>query len=129
MKNFVVPIIYYIFANVSHADGYRRISIVLIVGQVMGMNPRFFFFLSNNMSLFMFIKNKFVSLCKGQNQGESSPYSNVLKNIMSPCSVQNRVSPDYVSISCADKSMDLMMQLLKNKLTRSISSESLMVSL
>lgn len=57
----------------------------------------------------MFIKNKFVSLCKGQNQGESSPYSNVLKNIMSPCSVQNRVSPDYVSISCADKSMDLIL--------------------
>lgn len=57
----------------------------------------------------MFIKNKFVSLCKGQNQGESSPYSNVLKNIMSPCSVQNRVSPDYVSTSCADKSMDLIL--------------------
>lgn len=57
----------------------------------------------------MFIKNKFVSLCKGQNQGESSPYSNVLKNIMSPCSVQNRVSPGYVSISCADKSMDLIL--------------------
>lgn len=66
----------------------------------------------------MFIKNKFVSLCKGQNQGESSPYSNVLKNIMSPCSVQNRVSPDYVSISCADKSMDLMMQLLKKKVDK-----------
>ena len=44
MKNFVVPIIYYTFANVSHAGGYRRISIVLIVGQVMGMNSRFFFF-------------------------------------------------------------------------------------
>ena len=43
--NFVVPIIYYTFANVSHVDGYRRISIVLIVGQVMGMNPRFFFFI------------------------------------------------------------------------------------
>lgn len=77
----------------------------------------------------MFIKNKFVSLCKGQDQGESSLSGNVVKSIMSPCSVQNRVSPDYVSISCADKSMDLMMQLLKNKLTRSISSESLMVSL
>ena len=45
MENFVVPIIYYTFANVSHVDGYRRISIVLIVGQVMGMNPRFFFFI------------------------------------------------------------------------------------
>ena len=81
------------------------------------------------MSLFMFIKNKFVSLCKGQDQGESSLSGNVVKSIMSPCSVQNGVSPDYVSISCADKSMDLMMQLLKNKLTRLISSESLMVSL
>lgn len=31
MKNFVVPIIYYIFANVSHADGCKRHSNVLIV--------------------------------------------------------------------------------------------------
>lgn len=77
----------------------------------------------------MFIKNKFVSLCKGQDQGESSLSGNVVKSIMSPRSEQNGVSPDYVSISCADKSMDLMMQLLKNKLTRLISSESLMVSL
>lgn len=57
----------------------------------------------------MFIKNKFVSLCKGQNQGESSPYCNVLKNIMSPCSVQNRVSPDYVPILCTDNSIDLFL--------------------
>lgn len=45
MKNFVVPIIYYTFANVSHADDYRRISIVLIVGQVMGDESSLFLFL------------------------------------------------------------------------------------
>lgn len=61
------------------------------------------------MSLFMFIKNKFVSLCKGQDQGESSLYSNVVKSIMSPCSVQNGVPPDYVSISCTDNSIDLFL--------------------
>ena len=54
MKNFVVPIIYYIFANVSHADGYRKISIVLIVGQVMGMNPRFFFFIYQHESFHVY---------------------------------------------------------------------------
>lgn len=43
-RNFVVPIIYYTFANVSHADGYRRISIVLIVGQVMGDESSLFLF-------------------------------------------------------------------------------------
>lgn len=96
------------------------------------------------------LNNKPVSLCKGQNQGESSPYSNVLKNIMSPRCVQNGVSPDYVSMSCADNSMDLilnknnstasstfsveeavcfLMLMIKIKLTRLISSKSLMISL
>lgn len=69
------------------------------------------------MSLFMFIKNKFVSLCKGQDQGESSPSSSVLKNIMSLCSVQNGVSPDYVSKSCADNSTDSILN--KNNPTAS----------
>ena len=43
------------------------------------------------------LNNKPVSLCKGQNLGETSPSSGVRKNAMSPCSVQNGVSPDYVS--------------------------------
>ena len=54
----------------------------------------------------MLNKNKSVSLSKGQSPGESSPSSSVLKNIMSLRSVQNGVSPDYVSKSCADNSTD-----------------------
>lgn len=50
----------------------------------------------------MFIKNKFVSLCKGQDQGESSLSGNVVKSIMSPRSEQNGVSPDYVPINLRD---------------------------
>ena len=96
------------------------------------------------------LNNKPVSLCKGQNLGETSPSSGVRKNAMSPCSVQNGVSPDYVSMSCADNSMDLilnknnstasstfsveeavcfLMLMIKIKLTRLISSKSLMISL
>lgn len=60
------------------------------------------------MSLFMFIKNKFVSLCKGQDQGESSLSGNVVKSIMSPRSEQNGVSPDYVPMSCVDNPSDLI---------------------
>ena len=54
----------------------------------------------------MLNKNESVSLSKGQSPGESSPSSSVLKNIMSLRSVQNGVSPDYVSKSCADNSTD-----------------------
>ena len=54
----------------------------------------------------MLSKNKSVSLCKGQNQGEFSPSSNVLKDIMSPCGVQNGVSPDYVSKASVNKSFN-----------------------
>ena len=43
------------------------------------------------------LNNKPVSLCKGQNIGKFSPFSNVLKDIMSPHSVRNGVTPDYVS--------------------------------
>lgn len=60
------------------------------------------------MSLFMFIKNKFVSLCKGQDQGESSLSGNVVKSIMSPRSEQNGASPDYVPMSCVDNPSDLI---------------------
>ena len=47
----------------------------------------------------MFNKNKSVSLSKGQSLGESSLSGNVVKSIMSPCSEQNGVSPDYVPMS------------------------------
>lgn len=43
------------------------------------------------------LNNKPVSLCKGQNLGETSPSSGVRKNAMSPCSVQNGVSPVFAS--------------------------------
>ena len=58
------------------------------------------------MNRFMLSKNKSVSLCKGQNQGEFSPSSNVLKDIMSPCGVQNGVSPDYVSKASVNQATD-----------------------
>ena len=54
----------------------------------------------------MLSKNKSVSLCKGQNQGEFSPSSNVLKDITSPCGVQNGVSPDYVSKASVNQATD-----------------------
>ena len=54
----------------------------------------------------MLSKNKSVSLCKGQNQGEFSPSSNVLKDIMSPCGVQNGVSPTYVSKASVNQATD-----------------------
>lgn len=65
----------------------------------------------------MLNKNKSVSLSKGQSSGESSPSSSVLKNIMSLRSVQNGVSPDYVSKSCADNSTDSILN--KNNPTAS----------
>ena len=65
----------------------------------------------------MLNKNKSVSLSKGQSPGESSPSSSVLKNIMSLRSVQNGVSPDYVSKSCADNSTDSILN--KNNPTAS----------
>lgn len=68
----------------------------------------------------MFKKNKSVSLSKGQSSGESSPYSNVVKNIKSPRSEQNGVSPDYVPMSCFDNSSDLIF----NKNTAASSTEN-----
>ena len=65
----------------------------------------------------MLNKNESVSLSKGQSPGESSPSSSVLKNIMSLRSVQNGVSPDYVSKSCADNSTDSILN--KNNPTAS----------
>ena len=56
----------------------------------------------------MFNKNKSVSLSKGQSLGESSLSGNVVKSIMSPCSEQNGVSPDYVPMSGVDNSSDLI---------------------
>lgn len=67
----------------------------------------------------MFIKNKFVSLCKGQDQGESSLSGNVVKSIMSPRSEQNGVSPDFVPMSCVDNPSDLIF----NKNTAASSTE------
>lgn len=68
----------------------------------------------------MLNKNKSVSLSKGQRPGESSPSSNVLKNIMSLRSVQNGVTPDYVSKSCADNSTDSILN--KNSPTASFTA-------
>lgn len=54
----------------------------------------------------MLSKSKAVSLCKGQNLGETSPSSGVLKNITSPHRVQTGVTPDYVSKVSAENTTD-----------------------
>ena len=59
----------------------------------------------------MFNKNKSVSLSKGQSLGESSLSGNVVKSIMSPCSEQNGVSPDYVPMSGVYNSSDLIKKI------------------